>query len=87
METLLPVLYCYFTGKFVPVWEMLRAGTREVKESRERKEALQIHKMVTVEDAPLVSALPSKGLFHSILLARTHIKGSLSFGSVWVTSV
>lgn len=40
----------------------------------------RIDKMVTVEDMLFVSSLPSKGLFHFILLGHIHIKGSLSVG-------
>lgn len=40
------------------------------------------HETVTVEGPPIVSMLPFKGLFHSILQSCLHIKASLSVWSV-----
>lgn len=52
-------------------------GQRRKGEQRRRKEdriegVWRFDKMVTEEDTLLDSILPSKGLFHSILLGHTH---------------
>lgn len=55
--------------------EVEREEMRE-KRSRCSCRVWRINKMVTVEDVLLVSALPSKGLFHFILLGHIYIKES-----------